>query len=228
MKRWVEVVVCKKEWFNIITTLICQINLSLCYATCVCRVYINMKRIKILLILIVILGIVYYQLDKRLYYYGKHDLHVYHLLPFKIEPEYKWPFEGGFALRDEYGFSIAGNGVSYPVNNKIVAINKVLKYGFNAKHLIALVIDSNKTNYYVNLYLNPRDNSIVKASMGFASKMSNYGSYKWINIDGNDDYIWKFELYRNYLMFIIIILFIMLIYQLIKFVRRRDPVTASF
>ena len=64
-----------------------------------------MKRFKILIIavIIIITAIAYYQLDKQLSYYGRNNLHIYHLLPYNVEPDYQPPFEGGFALRQEDG-----------------------------------------------------------------------------------------------------------------------------
>ena len=176
-----------------------------------------MKAFKILVILIIALGIIYYQLDKHLFYYGKNDLHIYHLLPLKIEPEYRYPFEGGFALRDEYGFTIAAKGNTYPVNNEKILINRVLKYGFNAKDLVAVVIDANKTKYYVKFTQDQKDNSEVDATMDVGNKLDNLKLYKWIDIDGSDDYIRKLMRYRTYIMFVLIILFLTPIYKLVKY-----------
>jgi len=77
-----------------------------------------MKTLKILFVSIIALAIIYYQLDKSLIYYGKNDLPIYHPLPFKIVPEYKPEFEGGFALRDKY---------------EVAFINEVLAYEFDSK-----------------------------------------------------------------------------------------------
>jgi len=175
-----------------------------------------MKTFKILAILIIVLGIIYFQLDKRLFYYGRNDLHIYHLLPFSIEPDYQPPFEGGFALRDENGFSIAGKGVAYRVNNRTIWINTVLKYGFNTQHFVAVVNDSNKTKYYVKFNQNQKDKS-VNATMEGDNKFNNLKLDKWINIEGNEDYIWRLYLYRNYSMLLVITLFLTLIYKLVRY-----------
>jgi hypothetical protein len=180
-----------------------------------------MKAFKILVTPILILGIIYYQLDKRLFFYGRNDLRIYHLLPFKIVPDYQPKFEGGFALReeDEDGFSIAGNGVAYPVNGREIWINSVVKYGFNAQHLVAVVCDSNKTKYYVKFNQDSKASSGFNASMEVANKPDNFKLDKWIDIDDNDDYVRKLVLYRNYLELLIIILFLSLIYRLIKHIK---------
>jgi hypothetical protein len=175
-----------------------------------------MKAFKILVILIVILGIIYYQLDKRLFYYGRNDLHIYHSLPLNIQPDYQPPFEGGFALRNEDGLSVAGKGIAYPVNNKMIWINKILKYGFSDQDLVATAIDSNKTKYYLKFYWEPKNRSVVNATMDIDNNL-HANLYKWIDIDGNEDYIWKLVLYRNYLMFTIFILLITLVYIFIRY-----------
>ncbi len=185
---------------------------------------INMKAFKILAILIVILGIIYYQLDKRLFYYGRNDLGIYHLLPFNIHPEYQPPFEGGFALRNEDGLSIAGDGIAYPVNNRMIWIDKILKYGFSDQDLVAIAIDSNKTRYYLKFYWDPKKR-YVDATMYIDNKPLNSNLYKWVDVDGNEDYIWQLELYRNYLSLTIFILSIGLFYILRKYrkLKSKDP-----
>jgi len=135
-----------------------------------------------LVTLITIIGIIYYQIDKSLFYYGKNDLNIYNLLPLKIQPEFRYPFEAGFALDDESGLRIAAKEIAYPVDDKMVSINKVLKYGFDAKHLIAVVNDIKKTKYYVEFSQDPKDSSVVNASMNINDNLNNLHLYKWINI----------------------------------------------
>jgi len=177
-----------------------------------------MKTFKILLILAVVLGIIYYQVDKYLFYYGKNDLHIYHSLPFKIVAEDRPPFEGGFALRDEYeGFTIAAKGNTYPVDNKQILINKVLKYGFSPEHLVVVVIDSNGNRYYIEFKRKQNDTSDFNAVMNIDNGHYNSNLDKWVDIEGNDAYAGKLALLRNYLMFIVIILLLTLIYKLIGY-----------
>jgi len=181
-----------------------------------------MKVFKIILVILIIaVGIIYYQQDKRLFYYGRNDLHIYHLLPYNIEPDYRPPFEGGFALRQEDGFSIAGKGVAYSVNNKKIWINSVLKYGFYKQKLIAIIIDSNRTEYYLKFNQDHRDSSEINGTLMINNKADNPNQYRWIKIDGNDDYILNLALWRNCLMFITIGLFLVLIYILVKHKRMK-------
>jgi len=176
-----------------------------------------MKACKILFFLIFLFGIIYYQLDKGLFYYGKNNLQIYHLLPLRIKPEYRPAFEGGFALRDDNGFTIAANGNSYSVDNRKIVINQVLKYGYNEDHLIAVVADVNKNYYYVEFSQNPNDQSVINATIIIDSKRSNLNLYKWINIDNNSNFIWRLALYRNCSMLIIIILVVVFIYTFAKY-----------
>jgi hypothetical protein len=176
-----------------------------------------MKTFKILGILIIILGIIYYQLDKNLFYYGRNKLHIYHLLPYNVEPDYSPPFEGGFALREEDGFSIAGKGVAYLVNNRKIWINDVLAYGFNKEHIVAVVIDSGKTKYGIKFNQDQKNISEISGTMMVDNDLGKSNLYKWIKIDGNDDYIWNLVLWRNCLMFTIFILLISLTYKLARY-----------
>ncbi len=177
-----------------------------------------MKTFKILAILIVVVGIIYYQLDKQLFYYGRHDLHIYHLLPFNVQPDYYPPFEGGFALRNQDGLSIASQSDAYPVNNKMISIYKVLKYGFNKQDLVAIVVDSKKTKYYLKFYWDPNI-STVNATMDIYNRPINSNLYKWIDIDDNEDYIRKIFLFRNYSMFIVIIFLLIFLYKLVSLIK---------
>lgn len=177
-----------------------------------------MKRFKIQIIgvIIIIAAIAYYQLDRQLFYYGRNDLHIYHLLPYNVEPDYQPSFEGGFALRQQDGFSIAGKGVAYMVNSKKIWINEVLKYGLCKQNLIALVTDSNRTEYYVKFNKGHSGSSEINGTMMLDNKEANSNQYKWIKIVENDDYILNLALWRNYLMFIAIGFFLLLIYILVK------------
>lgn len=124
-----------------------------------------MKTLKIISILIVIVGALYYQLDKRLFYFGRNDFSIYNLLPLNIKPEYRPSFEGGFALKDNYGLTIAAKGNPHPVDNKTVLIDRVLRYGFDDNNLTAIVTDGKRNKYYVKFVQDQKDKSVIKAKM---------------------------------------------------------------
>jgi hypothetical protein len=70
-----------------------------------------MKLNKILLVFILIIGSIYYVLDRQLFYYGKNNLGLYDLLPLKLEPRYNYEFEGGFCIEDSLNYAIICKGV---------------------------------------------------------------------------------------------------------------------
>ena len=176
-----------------------------------------MRTFKVLFISAAILGIIYYQIDKHLFYYGRNDLHIYHSLPFKIEPKYRPAFEGGFALEDKYSFTIAAKGNAYRIDSKEILINKVLKYGFNTEYLVVLVTDINRDRYFIEFNRNQNNSSDFNSNIFFYDRYHNLNSNNWVDIDSNDAYIEKLVLFRNYLLFIVIILMLTLIYKLIKY-----------
>src|SRR5450631_2782239 len=119
-----------------------------------------MKSLKTLFVLIVVLGIIFYRLDKFLFYYGKNEIHIYHPLPFKIVPDYKPEFDGGFALRDKYGDAVAANGIFYFFNHQKIFIKDLLAYSFDTKEMIVIVKDSTGTKYCLRVYSPPTGNPI--------------------------------------------------------------------
>src|SRR4030043_1306587 len=99
-----------------------------------------MKIIRLITTLTLILGIVYFALDRHLYFYGKNDFNFYNRLPLKIKPEYRHEFERGFLLRDEFGFSLVSKGVVQYWHSDIkLTITDIIKYGFNENELVAYI-----------------------------------------------------------------------------------------
>lgn len=169
-----------------------------------------MKTNRIILISLFILGISYFILDKQLFYYGKSDLNIYSSLPFKIKPEYRYSFEGGFVLWDNYDFAIFGQGVVFDS----ITIKEVLNYGFNKNSLVAFVKDKNN-RLHILKYSSNNDKSspqdfVVKATTKM--ELKNY-DYRWIEIADKENYIEKLSLIRNYLLIVVSITFLILIYR---------------
>jgi hypothetical protein len=104
------------------------------------------KFVIIICVLFVITALNYLNLDRELFYVGKHSLSAYKL-PLNIEPEFKPDFEGGFRLKDRHDFSIAGKGNSYFLGKQEVIINDVVKYCFDDKVLVAIVNDIEGSTY---------------------------------------------------------------------------------
>lgn len=178
-----------------------------------------MKRISILGLIIVLLGIIYFIADKQLFYYGKNDLKIYKSLPLEIRPEFRNDFEGGFVLRNRDGFAIAGKDVSVGEIGDTAfqydIIDKVLKYGFNNESVVILIKDTAGSKYYIE-YL--EDNTMVSKvdiKVKDISEELDFPIDKWIDIQ-NGNHIRFIELCRNYSLFIAIILFFILLYSILK------------
>lgn len=180
-----------------------------------------MKAFTTLLVFTFLVGIVYYQLDRNLFYYGKNDLHLYNLLPFHITPDDRPVWEGGFALRDSAGFTIAADGNTYPLNDKTIKIKKVLKYGFDTENLIAFVNDDRQRTYCVKFHQNQKDKSDFDVHVNVDCAQDTSRSYTWISIDGNDKHITRLALCRNWLMFIMILSIPLLGYLMFGFRKRK-------
>ena len=124
-------------------------------------------------------------------------------------------------MRDEYGFTIAAKGNTYPVNNKTLLIEKVIKYGYKGEYLVALVTDKNKAKYCVVFSKNVKNVNDFIVNVYVENKYQYTKMNKWVNIDGNDDFIQRLALYRNYSMLLLIVLFILVIYYVTKSFKSR-------
>ena len=171
------------------------------------------------MILFLFLGVLYFALDRQLFYYGKNDFNIYHLLPLNIKPEYRPDFEDGFALYDEYGFTIAAKGNTYKFNDKDIHINAVLKYCFNNEKLNVLVEDVNNKKYYIEFSrsANNLSKKEIVVNVLIDNSFIDSHNFKFVDIKNNDRYIRKIELFRNYTLFINIAFFLYLTYMYIKY-----------
>lgn len=164
------------------------------------------------------LGIVYLIFDRQLYYYGKNDLSFYNLLPLNIVPEDRPKFENGFALKDEYGITIAAKGNSYMFNDTRIKVDKVLGYCFDNNKVIAKISDANQNKYYIEFTNNieKKTNQDIIATVMIDSKVLSQSDYKCINIEDNKTEIDKLVLPRNYLLLVFIIMLIISLGKTIK------------
>lgn len=183
-----------------------------------------MKKIRILLVLTLISGIAYFALDRQLFYYGKNDFNFYHLLPLDIVPEDRPDFENGFALKDEFGFTIAAKGNIYKYHDKEILINKVLSYCYNSDKVVAKIADKNNKEFYIEFVSNKekKTNQDIIANIWDNDRIIKKSELKCISIKGDERNIKRLVYPRNYLMFIFIILFILSIYKTIKHFRTKS------
>lgn len=107
-----------------------------------------MKVIIGILLLICIGGLLYFNLDKRLYYFGRNDFDRDDL-PLGIKPEYRPLFEGGFGLRDEYGFTIAARGNTYKNGGDEILIENVVSYCWGNDRVIVNIRDVDDGEYLI-------------------------------------------------------------------------------
>ncbi|MFO7575032.1 MAG: hypothetical protein R6W67_07725 [Bacteroidales bacterium] len=181
-----------------------------------------MRTYTILLVLTLVLGVVYFILDRQLFYYGRNDFNLYHLLPLNVVPEQRPDFEGGFGLKDDYGFTIAAKGNTYKFNGKDILINEVVNYYFNTDRVIAQVVDVNNESYYVELSGN-RDGLTkqdIMAKVWSERDAINLNGFRCVGIKEREKHIGRLVLPRNFAMFAVIALFIVLIYKTVRLLRK--------
>ena len=176
-----------------------------------------MKIISALWVSILIFAVIYFVLDRQMFYYGRSDFDIYSLLPLKVRPEYRPEFEGGFLLWDEYGFSLVGNGVKF--RNSNIEVDDVVKYGFSDERLLVQIKDTKKNKYLVEFKKSKDTQSEHRLRVSIVNSNDDFISdnYKWIKIQDDEKYIKRMELFRNYTVFVIIALFLILIVKILRF-----------
>jgi hypothetical protein len=180
-----------------------------------------MKKVNILVILILILGTTFIFLDRQLFYYGKNILNVYHRLPLSIKPEFRNDFEGGFVLRDKYGFSLVNKGICQFVHSDIkFTINEIMRYGFMDDKLVAIVKDSDGHIRYIEFLKNIDINSNQDLLVNLYDNGAFMGdeNLNWIDINKDND---RTERRRNIAGLIMIIVFTILFIEILKYLVRQ-------
>lgn len=174
-----------------------------------------MKTTRILLVLTLISGITYFALDRQLFYYGKNDFGFYQLLPLDIIPEDRPNFENGFALKDEFGFTIAAKGNTYKYHNKEIVIESIHSYCYNYDKVVAIIADKNNEVYFIEFLSNNEHvtNQDIIANVWDNANYVNSSEFKCINIKENKIKINFIVFFRNSLKIIIIILILLIFYK---------------
>jgi len=183
-----------------------------------------MKKIILLVITIAIVGI-WITLDRKIFFYGR-NIFTYHLLPKNIYPEFRPEFEGGFAIRDEYGFSLLAR--SFPLSNKLANkidenVNNILEYGYNTQSILVLLETEKNKKRYVQISSNPKSRAGLDREV-FNKKTGNQkrDKYKWVNIEkGVPYYLERSHSLLQLVLFILFVYWIFFIfsklYQAIKY-----------
>ena len=181
-----------------------------------------MKLFKLLLVLLTVLGFVYYQIDSYLFYYGRNDLPIYHRLPFNVIPEYRPAFEGGFVLRDQDQVGFVYKGIGYAMDHREVVIQDILAYGFNAKEIVAIVTDSTGMKYYLKVSPMPASGSSMEVTVNSFEKIDSASFTKWVTIEGKQGDIQRIWVLRNDILFILMAIIPVIVVYAVKGTRRSN------
>jgi len=165
-----------------------------------------MKKNHILLIAMAVLLFSYIVLDRHLFFYGKADLAILASLPFHSKPIDRPNFEGGFSIDDEYDFGVFSKGTRIDS----FTVDKVIKYGFSEESIVALVADAQGRQNLLQYTRNEDPSSNREFVIQIVPNVQN-SQYQWINIIEDEKESYTLMIIRNYIGFIIIILFVVLI-----------------
>lgn len=174
---------------------------------------------KIFLAVTLILGVLFFALDRQLFYYGKNDFNIYGALPLKIKPVFRYDFEGGFALEDGYGFRLISRGDCQYVRSDIkLNVKNITGYGFAEDTLIASVVSIDERKYFIKCVKN--NNPAFKQDMIInvleEGVPINQKGLKWVDLEKDRKYIRMVELFRNYSIVMFIVLFLVFVYWTYK------------
>lgn len=178
-----------------------------------------MKIYKILLVIVLILGAINLALDKHLFYYGLNELNIYGSLPLELKPVYRYDFEGGFAIEDNYGFYLISSGKHKYVGSEVeINIVKIIKYGIGDEILIAHVKDSIEKDYYIEFLKNEDIQSKQDILINFITQKDELklNNYKWFKIHSNEKRIKTLELLRNYTFIVLMLLIVIMVVTIVR------------
>jgi hypothetical protein len=180
-----------------------------------------MKKYRSLLLVVPVLMITYFIVDHHLFFYGRSDFDLFSPLPLKIKPEYSFYYARDFSLSDEFGFSIAGEGVGYELDKGgVMNIRELLKYGFNDEKLVAIVEDKGVGGYCIEFSADGHNEMNVRVYPN--NRPLKVNLYKWIQIKGNERNIEKIQLLRNWLRFITLSLLIVVLFLIVSRSRNKS------
>jgi hypothetical protein len=166
-----------------------------------------MKNYTIYLIPILLI-LVFFILDRELYFFGKNSFPIYKSLPFEIEPEFRDRIEGGFCLRDEFGFALISKGECQFVGDKnILVIDKIIKYGYAKQNLVVLISDTNNFNYYIEFFKKNENEQKIHAKVTKDTSYSSKIVYKWVFLENKRiDIIYKLQIFIKLILFFYLML----------------------
>ena len=132
------------------------------------------KRIVYTFSFLLLLGLIWFKLDKDLYFLGKSYFRYNSALPFNIHPYYRYNFEGGFALNDYGGMSIVSASTVFEnKSGKVDTISRIIQYGIEKEKLIVEIETENKSIYYLEIVKDVSNNMCGNCfSIGMIDKKS--------------------------------------------------------
>jgi hypothetical protein len=181
--------------------------------------------ISIIVFLAIIIAI-YFHFDYKLAYYGKNDFEIYNTLPFGMHPEY-WGWDVGnygFVLEDQNGFGRVYKNKVFILENDTIIVERINAYKYNENKVIAEIESKDMKKYLVEVI--PQQDKEMSPELEIIKHSNNYiddiKELKWVKLKGNEAYINKIWLIRNYAQTLGLIIFFVLIFRLIKLYRFKN------
>ena len=115
---------------------------------------------------------------------------------------------------DDFDFVVVGEGTKYQSSEVIV--DEIVKYGYDKKRVIVSVSDSIGKEHF--LTLQSLDKPEIHVSVDFGKNLNDFA---WTEIKGNDNYIKRIELIRNYVQIGFVILVFVVGYLLVKGAKKK-------
>ncbi|WP_075603011.1 hypothetical protein [Saccharicrinis aurantiacus] len=174
-----------------------------------------MKINRYLFISILAIVIALFYLDGKLFYYGKSSFNFCDLNTLQVRPKSIPEFEGGFCFIDNSGFEIIGQGFKYK-GYDTVEVNTILGYGYDIEELAVLIESADNRQYYAKFI---DDKAVVTKSL--AVEIVNQDEYigidnlEWVDLSSTSQGK-AFELTRNYLVLLLVIMSLILIFRIIR------------
>ncbi len=182
-----------------------------------------MRKFQILLVIVLIMGAVYFVFDRHLFYYGKNNFNFYNSLPLELKPIFNYDIKGEFAIEDKHGFYLVSWGKhQYVGSEKEIIVQEIIRYGFTDEKLIAQIADTAGSNYYIEFSSNTNPQSkqgIIVSVWGEAEKPT-LEDFRWIKIKGNEK-VEMIELFRFVSLVVFILSVLFLIFKIFKLLINR-------
>ncbi len=167
-------------------------------------------------LLIVLLSLGWFKLDKDLYFMGKSLIRYENVLPLDVYPTFRYSFEGGFYLSDPYGMPIISQGTKFLKNEK--EVEKIIEYGVSVDQIIIKVKTIGDDIQYLEIE-NDSLNRICEDCFSFNVINMNQNfinNYQWYKIPA--DKLPLKEFIRNIISLLLLCSSMFLLYVIIHYI----------